>query len=166
MWISCIGTSSLIYPKSMLPWIFLRALLVQLLSKSRLRHSTSCASKTSRHVIIDLFQKAQRMWVQRLKDYRDCFMHYTPVDTLLVVTLRKYQTGWEVRAKLPVNPNVREILGFRYSRRVELMRYAITTHKHLATFDRTVAEAIWRLYRNGNFPVRKNHLFFVGRRTR
>jgi len=122
--------------------------------------------QNQQHVIIDLFQKAQRMWVQRLKDYRDCFMHYTPVDTLLVVTLRKYQTGWEIRAKLPVNPNVREILGFRYSRRVELMRYAITTHKHLATFDRTVAEAIWRLYRNGNFPVRKNHLFFVGRRSR
>ena len=118
------------------------------------------------HVLLELFRSAQRRWVRRLKDYRDCFMHYTPVDTLLMVALRRYPSGWELRAKLPVNPNVREILGFRYSRRVELMRYAITTHKHMTSFDHTVAKAIWRLYRNGAFPIRKDHLFFVGRRTR
>jgi len=122
--------------------------------------------QTQGHVLLDLFRSAQRRWVRRLKDYRDCFTHYTPVDTLLVVALRRYPTGWELRAKLPVNPNVREILGFRYSRRVELMRYAISTHKHMTSFDRGVAKAIWNLYRNGAFPVRKDHLFFVGRRTR
>ena len=28
-----------------------------------------------------LLKKAQLGWVNRLKDYRDCFVHYTPVDT-------------------------------------------------------------------------------------
>lgn len=116
------------------------------------------------HVILGLFRSAQKRWVHRLKDYRDCFTHYTPIDTLLMVTLRKYATGWELRAKLPVNPNVREMLGFRYSRRVELMRYAISVHRHMRAFDRAVARVLWRLYRDGKFPVRRENLFFVGRR--
>jgi hypothetical protein len=85
---------------------------------------------------------------------------------MLSVALRKYQSGWELRAKLPVNPNVREILGFRYSRRVELMHYAVTIRKHMSGFDRAVAKTIWSLYRNRAFPLRKDHLFFVGRRIR
>jgi hypothetical protein len=122
--------------------------------------------KAEPHVVLDLFRRAQRGWVQRLKDYRDCFVHYTPVDTLLIVTLRKSATGWELRAKLPINPNVREIIGFRYSRRTELMRYAIDVHRHLTAFDRVVAKTLWALYRKGAFPVRKEGLFFVGKRSR
>jgi hypothetical protein len=122
--------------------------------------------KPEPHVILNLFRSAQRRWVQRLKDYRDCFTHYTPVDTLPMVTMRKYATGWELRAKLPVNPNVREILEFRYSRRTELMRYAISVHRHMAAFDRVVAKTLWKLYRRGAFPLRREHLFFVGRRSR
>jgi hypothetical protein len=99
-----------------------------------------------------------------LKDYRDCFTHYTPVDTLLSVCLRKYRNGWELRAKLPTNPNVREILGFRFSRRVELLRYAVTVYRHMSAFDKAVARALWKLYRVGDFPVRKDALFFVGKR--
>jgi len=117
------------------------------------------------HMILDLFQSAQRRWVSRLKDYRDCFVHYTPVDTLLQVTMQRCATGWELRAKLPTNPNIREILGFRYSRRIELMRYAIIVHRHMTAFDRVVAKALMKLYRKGAFPVRTEHLFFVGRRS-
>lgn len=122
--------------------------------------------KAEQHVILNLFRSAQQRWVQRLKHYRDCFMHYTPVDTLLRVTLQKYPSGWELRAKLPINPNVREILGFRYSRRIELMRYAISVHRHMTALDRVVAKALWKLYRKGAFPVRREHLFFVGTRSR
>lgn len=118
------------------------------------------------HVLLDLFRSAKRRWVDRLKDYRDCFMHYTPVDSRPIVSLRRYKTGWELHAMLPVNPNVRDMLGFRYSRRVELMRYAIATYKHMHSFDRSIAKAISVLYRSGCFPVRKDNLFFVGRRTR
>lgn len=31
----------------------------------------------------DLFRLAQATWVNRMKDYRDCFTHYTPTDTML-----------------------------------------------------------------------------------
>jgi hypothetical protein len=122
--------------------------------------------KAGAHPLLNEFRRAQKIWVQRLKNYRDCFMHYTPVDTMLSVTLRRYPAGWELRAKLPINPNVREILGFRYSRRVELMRYAIAVHRHMSAFDKSVAAIIARLYRAGEFPVRRDHLFFVGARSR
>lgn len=75
--------------------------------------------------IVDLLRSAQMDWVGLLKDYRDCFTHYTPVDAVLVVTMRLYANGWETRCCLPTNPNSREILDFRYARRRELLRYAL-----------------------------------------
>jgi len=118
------------------------------------------------HPILDLFRLAQKRWVSRLKDYRDCFTHYTPVDTMLHVDLRRYADRWEIRAKLPINPNVREIIGFRYSRRVELLRYALSVYRNLIAFDRAIARIISHLYRQKRYPVRKDNLFFVGRRMR
>lgn len=70
-----------------------------------------------------------------LEDYRDCSTHHTPVDTLLTVSAWKTKAGYKVGAKLPTNPNVREIMGFRYSMRVELLRYAISVHRHMAALD-------------------------------
>lgn len=118
------------------------------------------------HPVLELFRSAKRRWINRLKDYRDCFTHYTPVDTLLCFLFERHQNRWTLRAKLPTNPNVREILGFRYSRRVELLRYAITVHRHVTALDRAVARAIWKLYKGGSFPLRITNLFFVGQRRR
>src|SRR5262249_40885795 len=70
--------------------------------------------------IVAAFRKAQSGWVRQVKDYRDCFTHYTPVDTFLGVHLDRYRTGWQLRAKIPINPNAREILRFRFSQRREL----------------------------------------------
>jgi len=89
-----------------------------------------------------------------------------PVDTTLIVVLRRYPDKWELRAKLPTNPNVRDILGFRYSRRVELLRYALRVYGELMALDRAVARTVWGLYRQKKYPVRKDRLFFVGRRER
>ena len=118
------------------------------------------------HPLLDLFRRAQKRWVSRLKDYRDCFTHYTPVDTLLMVAVRRYADKWELRAKLPTNPNVREILGFRFSRRVELLQYALRVHHNMVMFDKAIARMLSRLYREKKYPLRKDHLFFVGRRER
>lgn len=118
------------------------------------------------HPLLDVFRRAQKRWVNRLKDYRDCFTHYTPVDTMLMVVLRRYPDRWEVRAKLPTNPNVREILGFRFSRRVELLRYALRVYSDMVALDRGVARILSSLYRQKKYPVRKDRLFFVGRRER
>jgi hypothetical protein len=116
------------------------------------------------HPIADLLRKAQSRWVKRLKDYRDCFTHYTPVDTVLLVSLTYYPSGWQLRAKLPTNPNARDILGFKFSRNVELLGYAFRTYKHLRSLDRAVAREVWRLFRAGEFPQRREHLFFLGAR--
>jgi hypothetical protein len=113
-----------------------------------------------------IMKKAQQRWVDRLKDYRDCFMHYTPVDTLLSISLVRGVNGFEIRGKLPVNPNVRDILGFRYSRRIELLKYACSVQRNMTALDRAVAKEIDRAFAKGEYPKRTSHLFFVGRRER
>lgn len=115
---------------------------------------------------VDLLRSAQRVWVRRLKDYRDCFVHYTPVDNESCIHCHKYPDGWEIRCLIPVNPNIRESEGFRFSRRMELLRYAITTHKHLMALDGQVARRIRKEWATGSFPKRLVNLFFVGERQR
>lgn len=113
---------------------------------------------------VDILKKAQSLWVAKMKDYRDCFVHYTPVDTLLGISAELYTNGWEIRGKLPVNPNARDILGFKYSRKVELLKYAISVYKHMSALDRTMAREIAKLYKNNDFPKRIRNLFFLGKR--
>ena len=99
-----------------------------------------------------------------MKDYRDCFTHYTSVDTILSIHVREYADVWEVRAKLPANPESREILRFRYNRRIELLRYAINVYKNLIAFDRAVAREVLSLYKSGEYPKKYSNLFQLGRR--
>jgi hypothetical protein len=113
-----------------------------------------------------LLRQAKLKGVSRVKDYRDCFIHYTPVDNDPVVPFWRSPKGWEIRCKLPTNPNVRDMLGFRYSRRVELLRYSITTYRDMMTLDKKVAEEIRRSHRAGNYPMRIKNLFFLGTRER
>lgn len=115
---------------------------------------------------LGVMKKAQLRWVNKLKDYRDCFVHYTPIDTLLLISLKQYADGFEIRAKLPVNPNVREILGFKFSRRIELLRYAYAVHRNMTALDKAVAKEIARAFARGEYPRRNANLFFKGRRER
>jgi hypothetical protein len=114
--------------------------------------------------ILGVMKRARRQWVKGLKDYRDCFQHYTPVDTLLSLSLSQRRDGFEIRGKLPVNPNVREIIGFRFSRRVELFRYARKVHRNMSALDKAVAREFCRAFAQGDYPKRISNLFFVGRR--
>jgi hypothetical protein len=114
----------------------------------------------------DILRDARSRWVTRLKDYRDCFVHYTPVDNETSIGCFRYSDGWEVRAKLPTNPNIRESDGFRFSRRSEVLRYSFTTYRHLNALDRKVGQAISRSFRDGTFPARRDNLFFVSARQR
>jgi hypothetical protein len=116
--------------------------------------------------LLGIMKKAQERWVRGLKDYRDCFIHYTPVDTLLSLSLFRRADSFEIRGKLPINPNAREILGFRFSKRVELLRYACAVHRNMSALDRAVAKEISRAFARGEYPKRVSNLFFVGRRER
>lgn len=110
----------------------------------------------------ELLRKAQDVWVSRMKDYRDCLVHYAPVDTLCLVTFHPYRDGWDVRARLPINPRSRNLLAFRFGRRADVHRYAITIARHMLALDAAVAREILRQYRQGKFPLRTEHLFFLG----
>lgn len=115
---------------------------------------------------VEIMKKAQITWVSKMKEYRDCFIHYTPVDTLLGINADLYSDGWEIRCELPANPNVRDILGFKYSRRVELLKYTISTYKHMVALDKSIAKEIKALYKRNDFPKRKSNLFFLGTRNK
>ena len=114
----------------------------------------------------ELFNVASERWVWRLKDYRDCFVHYTSPNTMLFFHITEYADGWEVRAPIPRNPNERDILGFRKGRRYDVLKYTSAVWRHLMALDRAVARELRRLSRRGEFPVRTTGLFFKGRRTR
>jgi hypothetical protein len=128
--------------------------------------SRLCKRSQVSHPLLVTFRQSKAKWIDRLKDYRDCFTHYTPVDTVLNVSLNRYKNGWEQRARIPINPNVREILGFRFNRRVELWRYARVTWLRMTRLDQVAARQLAHLHAAGAFPVRLSGLFFVGRRER
>lgn len=113
-----------------------------------------------------ILKKAQLKWVSRMKDYRDCLIHFTPIDTILGISAGRYSNGWELRGKLPVNPNVRDILGFKFSRRVELLRYAISVFRNMSALDAAVSKEIHKLYRAEQYPKCITNLFFRGSRIK
>jgi hypothetical protein len=116
--------------------------------------------------LLALFHSAQTRWVNSLKDYRDCFMHYTPVDTMLSIGMVRRKGGWETRCKIPSNPNEREIQRFRFPLRVELLRLAFSVRRNMQNLDRDVAAHIDQAYVQGRYPQRTRGLFSVGRRER
>ena len=113
---------------------------------------------------IGILRAAKDRWVSRMKDYRDCFVHYTCVDTMLTFSCNQYSDGFEVRCRLPSNPNVRDIMGFRFSRRLDVLRYACSTYKNLLALDRAIARQLRKDYQSGAFPKRTSNLFFLGTR--
>ena len=116
--------------------------------------------------IIDQLKRAKGIWVNKLKDYRDCFTHYAPVDTILGISVELYSQTWEVRAKIPTNPNAREIMNFKYSRRVELLKYSISVYKHMMALDKAIARSLYISYKNNTYPKRIHNLFSTGVRER
>jgi hypothetical protein len=123
------------------------------------------AAKPKLSVYASTFLSAKSRWVQRMKDYRDCFVHYTSVDTHLSCSCTRYGREREVRCKLPVNPNARDIIAFRWSRRHDVLSYAISLWRHIAAFDRKIAAMLRDDWKRSNYPARTDHLFSVGQRT-
>jgi hypothetical protein len=128
--------------------------------------SRFCRKSDPDDSLLAVFHTAQEKWVKSLKDYRDCFMHYTPVDTMLSIRMVRRKRGWETRCKIPSNPNEREILRFRFPLRAELLRYAFSVRRNMHKLDRDVGAHIERAYKEGCYPQRTRGLFSVGRRER
>src|SRR5208283_1521102 len=112
--------------------------------------------------VVDILRQAKKRWVDRFKDYRDCFVHYTPVDNRVYADILSYNGSLILRCKLPTNPNIRTVEGFRYSKKVEVLKYAISLYRHLSALDKAVGKEIMRLYQQGDYPKRTRNLFFIG----
>jgi hypothetical protein len=125
-----------------------------------------CRKEIANDPYLSLFRTAQERWVNRMKDYRDCFVHYTPADTQLSIRLVRRANGYETRCKLPINPNERDITRFRFPLSIELLRYAISLQRNMRALDRAVASLLKRGYRDRSYPVRTQGLLTVGRRER
>jgi hypothetical protein len=125
-----------------------------------------CRKEIPNDELSALFRTVQKGWVNLMKDYRDCFVHYTTVDTQLSIRLVRRAKGYETRCKLPINPNERDITRFRFPLSVELLRYAISVHGRMREFDKSVASLLERAYERRSYPARIVGLFSVGRRER
>lgn len=110
----------------------------------------------------EIFCKAEQKWAKRLRSYRNCFVHWTPIDTDLTINMRLHRNKWDLRCGLPTNPEVCEIDGFRYTRRAELLRYSISLWNEMLGLDHRVAREINRAYAAGEYPKRISDLFFTG----
>ncbi|MCG8320399.1 MAG: hypothetical protein MI921_12915 [Cytophagales bacterium] len=124
------------------------------------------SSKKELTGLVDIFRESKEKWINRLKDYRDCFVHYTPVDNRVYVTLIRQTDYWKMWCKIPVSPNIREVDGFEFSVDLDLLKYSIELYENLLALDREVATTIEELYKLGEFPKRINNLFYIGQRQR
>jgi len=116
--------------------------------------------------IINFMKSEKENWVNIMKDYRDCFTHYTPVDTLLSIKAIKCQNEWMIYGKLPINPNERDITRFEYDFERDVLSYSIDVYRKIKNFDKCISQIIEDRYKMGNYPLRTNGLFSVGRRER
>jgi hypothetical protein len=106
---------------------------------------------------------AQRKWVIRMKSYRDCFVHYTPADTVLMAGAYYRRGALQVWCSIPRNPQARDIIRFRSSKRTDVLRYACDVWRQMLALDRVIAVDIIRMYRKNAFPQKRDNLFHVGR---
>ena len=126
--------------------------------------SRFCRKEISGDPFSAVFRSAQERWVNRMKDYRDCFVHYTPTDTHLSVRLVRRTRGYETRCKLPINPNERDITRFRFPLSVDVLRYALSLRRRMLALDKSVGSLLKDAHVGHRYPVRAHGLFTVGRR--
>ena len=123
-------------------------------------------SRTDSSPLANILRKAKKAWVDRTKDYRDCFVHYTPIDHEPRIVMEKHGSQWRIQCPLPRNPNAREISDFRFRPRLDLLVYSLHIFENLRKLDVSIARELSRMRRAGKFPTRRWHLFHVGRRDR
>lgn len=116
--------------------------------------------------IVDLFRQAKVDWIDEMKAYRDCFVHWTPVDSTVFIRAYRLSKNWKMWCKIPTNPKTKTAVVFKFSRKVDLLRYSISIHNNLVKLDYQIAKQMQELYTAGEFPKRINNLFFLGNREK
>jgi hypothetical protein len=116
--------------------------------------------------IVDVLRKAKTDWIDEMKDYRDCFVHYTPVDSKVYVTVYKSTKSWKMWCKIPTNPNIRNAEKFKFSKKRDLLSYSNNIFKRIIKLDKQIANTISELYSHQEYPKRIDNLFNIGQRSR
>lgn len=116
--------------------------------------------------VVDIFRKAKENWIDEMKNLRDCFVHYCPIDSMPRIIFYKTETMWKIWCKLPTNPNIRVVDGFKYSKNLDLLKYSYELYSNFKKLDKEVAEYLLDLYENKKFPKRINYLFSIGHRQK
>lgn len=109
--------------------------------------------------IINILASAKEEWIDRMKNYRDCFVHCTPVDSRVYVVIYRLSKSWKMWCKIPTNPNARDPMSYKFSKKVDLLRYAHGVYHNLISFEAKLSIKIEELYNNGEYPMRINKLF-------
>lgn len=122
------------------------------------------AKKKDLFGVVEILRKAKLDWIDEMKNLRDCFVHYSPVDSRPYITFYRTATMWKVWGKLPTNPNIRVADAFEYSKKLDLLKYSIKLYEKLNLLDNDISTYIESLYKEGHFPKRIENLFFIGRR--
>ena len=112
----------------------------------------------------DDLRQAEEQWVTKLKSYRDCFVHYTPSDTLLMFSTVNRRNKAHLHFRVPVNPDSRDITLFRWSVNRDLLRTAIEFRRRIHALDKKLATRMKKDHRLKLFPIRRGHLLQIGRR--
>ncbi|MFA6201374.1 MAG: hypothetical protein WC679_13315 [Bacteroidales bacterium] len=126
----------------------------------------ACKKEEDSNGIIAFMKSEKDDWVSSLKDYRDCFTHCIPVDTLLSIKAIKEDDEWFIYGKLPINPNERDITRFDFDYKNDVLKYSIFIYEKVKYFEEYISLKIENMYSTGLYPVRINNLFSVGRREK
>jgi hypothetical protein len=121
------------------------------------------AKKKDLFGVVEILRNAKLDWIDEMKNLRDCFVHYSPVDSRPYLTFYRTETMWKIWGKLPTNPNIRVADAFEFSKNLDLLKYSIKLYEKLNILDNDISIYIENLY-EGHFPKRIENLFFIGRR--
>jgi len=137
--------------------------LVRLVAPSYLQPVPTSISRLSRSSFTDEaaaeLRAAWTGWGQRLGDYRDCVVHYTPLTLEPFIRGSKVGGKWRVGCYLPDNPSAKHVDRFRFGGQLDVVVYSAATLRNLDRLASKVAELLLRLWRHGLYPCRPGPYF-------
>jgi hypothetical protein len=80
----------------------------------------------------------------KLKDYRDCILHYTPLDTRIgsACMVRLDCGAWSAKIFIPDNPEARAASKFTFDRRLDALNYGWELTSEVIDVSALVADSI------------------------
>ena len=73
----------------------------------------------------DILEESWQVYGERLTDYRDCIIHYTPIDFgMSTANMHKLDDGiWSVMMRIPDNPETKSKSAFTFAKGLDALTY-------------------------------------------